>query len=506
MAETNGNKSVALHRTVQGVAASDVRNGLVRVAVAYTGDFEYPGKGKFKITAADLESMREQLAEREVPVDYEHLSASPAAPPGWTKAAGWIRKPDKIEEFPGVDSRFRGNDTSSHPREGGGPARKILWAWAEFTPAMLAMIKQKEYRYFSPEIHWSEKDEKGKGIGTVLKAAAITNRPFLKDLPPIEFSDADYQSLFGLAAREDGKLASIRLSERSEALVSLDQLHVPGPVNQKAEGGKQKAGISVAFEQPQKEKSMKSLKCKKLTDGEHKGKIGVFDGDEMIGLLEFPDDWNSDGEDGSGAAADTAEDAPANRDRPPEEQFASEIGLPGRSLAEIAELVKFGLDATVPKNGLETQTDFVALAEAIHDGRINLREAGRLADAGKVRFSTILLAEEAEKKVQEAITKGKVMPKHRTHALRLALSDAAAFRALIEEARPVVDLRTRGYAGGGEAATAQQALMAEVRAFAEGNKCSLAFALSEVTKTKPELWNQYSEETVSVVEAAADEE
>ena len=500
MAETNGNKSVA---------ASDVRNGLVRVAVAYTGDFEYPGKGKFKITAADLESMREQLSEREVPIDYEHLSASPAAPPGWTKAAGWIRKPDKIEKFPDVDSRFRGNGTPGHPRESGGPSRRILWAWAEFTPAMLAMIKQKEYRYFSPEIHWSEKDEKGKGIGTVLKAAAITNRPFLKDLPPIEFSDADYQSLFGLAAREDGKLASIRLSERSEALVSLDQFHVQGPVNQDQGARNQEQGkpnISVAFEQPQKEKSMKSLKCKKLTDGEHKGKIGVFDGDEMIGLLELPEDWNSDGEDGSGAAADTSEDAPANRDRPPEEQFASEIGLPGRSLAEIAELVKFGLDAPAPKNGLGNQTDFVALAEAIHGGRINLREAGRLADAGKVRFSTILLAEEAEKKVQEAITKGKVMPKHRTHALRLALSDAAAFRALIEEARPVVDLQTRGYAGGGEAATAQQALMAEVRAFAEGNNCSLAFALSEVTKTKPELWNQYSEETVSVVETAADEE
>ena len=83
---------------------SEVSNGLVRIAVAYTGDFEYPGKGKFKITAADLDDMRDYLAEREVPIDYEHLSAAPGVPPGWTKAAGWIRKPGEIEDVDGMDS------------------------------------------------------------------------------------------------------------------------------------------------------------------------------------------------------------------------------------------------------------------------------------------------------------------------------------------------------------------------------------------------------------------
>ena len=36
------------------------------------------------------------------------------------------------------------------------------------------------------------------------------------------------------------------------------------------------------------------------------------------------------------------------------------------------------------------QPCFYALSESIHDGRLNLLEAGKLADGGRVRFSTIL--------------------------------------------------------------------------------------------------------------------
>jgi len=48
--------------------------------------------------------------------------------------------------------------------------------------------------------------------------------------------------------------------------------------------------------------------------------------------------------------------------------------------------------------------------------------------------------------------------------------------------------------------------MAEVNAYAKENKCSLSAALSDVTKRNPDLWRQYSEEIVTAVEAAAEEE
>ena len=153
---------------------SEVCNSLVMIAVAYTGEYEWNDR-KFSISKWDLEEMERNLQGREVPIDYEHLSAGQGAPPGWSKAAGWIREPAYIEEMD--------------------DGRRMLWAWAEFTPACLAAVRQKEYRYFSPEIHWGAKDESGNVIGTRLAAGAITNRPHLRDLPPIEIAEADYPGL-----------------------------------------------------------------------------------------------------------------------------------------------------------------------------------------------------------------------------------------------------------------------------------------------------------------------
>ena len=240
----------------------------------------------------------------------------------------------------------------------------------------------------------------------------------------------------------------------------------------------------------------KTLKLKCLTDEhleqhdlapEMKGQIGVFDGEELIGIADGLDGLES--RPGSGDAEDGKKLA---------QLLATEIGLPGVSVAEIAALVKRGTEAP--------QDQYAALSESIHDGRINLQEAGKLADAGRVSFATILRAQEAERRVEAAVRAGKVLPKNRACALKLALSDAAAFGALLEQARPTVDLRSRGHAGGGEQPTAQQALMAEVNAYAKENRCSVSVALSEITRLNPDLWRQYSEEIVTAVQSESDEE
>ncbi len=242
----------------------------------------------------------------------------------------------------------------------------------------------------------------------------------------------------------------------------------------------------------------KTLKLKCLTEEhlekhglepEHRGKIGVFEGEELIGVADSLEGWEPEGDNGEGKGTDN---------KTPAEAFASEIGLPGMPLADIADLVKRATEAP--------EDQFAVLSESIHDGRLNLQEAGKLADAGRVRFSTILKAQEAERKVEAAVKAGKVLPRNRGYALRLALSDTGAFAALVEHARPVVELRSYGHAGGGEQPTAQQALMAEVNAYAKENRCSVGAALSEVTKRQPDLWRAYSEEIVTAVEAAQEEE
>jgi phage I-like protein len=455
--------------------------GLIRIPIAVTGKWRGADK-EFSVGLDDLHEIRENFAKKptgEINVDYEHASEVPFGTGAPVLSAGRVIKLDEPENFNGT-------------------GKQILWGWYEPTARARALIANKEYRYVSPAIRWGAKDKvTGKSIGTVLTSVALVNKPFLEELPQLHLSE---------------------VGGEARILVSLGQLHVPGPVNQ----------ISVAYGQPEKdsgfsprssrgqdsgpesrilnpeslsakEKTMatKTLKLKCLTAADlekhglpdsHKGKIGVFDGDEHIGTAEHPDGWHIPEAEGNGDGDGTKSS----------ESFASEVGMAGKSLVEIAAMVRRGLEAPVDQ--------FAALSEALHGGKIDIVKAGQLADAGRVRFSTILAAQEAERKVDDAIKAGKVLPKNRVHALKLALSDAAGFTALVEQAAPVVDLRTRGHAGGGEQPTAQQVLMGEVNAYAKEHKCLVSVALSEVTKAKPELWREYSEEIVTAVEAAQEEE
>jgi hypothetical protein len=522
------------------------QTGLIRIPIAVTGSWAGAEK-EFSIELEDLEQIRENFAKKptgEINVDYEHASEVPFGTGGPVLSAGRITKLDEPEHFvgPGLAlAKAGGGSTKAGASPGPTNGRYILWGWYEPTQRARELIANREYRYISPAIRWGTKDKvTGKTAGTALTSVALVNKPFLEELPEIHLCEeipvaqgplSGPAALQGQDSEKQDSGFRIQDSEKqdsgfriqdsgraaSRTFVSLQQLHVPGPVNQ----------VSVAYQQPKmdsadrskgsgpesrilnpescsaKETTMaKTLKLKCLTDAhlekhdlpaEHKGKIGVFDGEELIGVADGPEGWEP--KDGNG---DGDGNGPAGRDgKKLAELFATEIGLPGKSLVDIAALVKRGTEAP--------QDQFAALSESIHDGKISLLEAGKLADAGRVRFSTILQAQEAERKVDAAVKAGKVLPKNRAHALKLALSDAAAFTALVEEARAVVDLKSHGHAGGGEQPTAQQALMAEVNAYAKENKCSVSVALSEVTKKKPDLWREYSEEIVAVSQAAEEE-
>lgn len=423
------------------VKASEVRNGLVKLAIAYTGSFEKDGD-EFKITPATLDEMRKNLAEREVPLDYEHLSGV-VAPPGWSKAAGWIRRPAGIENL--------------------SDGREALFAWAEFTPAMLAMIKQKEYRYFSPEIRWNDTNEAGGKIGARLAAGAITNRPFLKDLPPIELSDADYQQLFGLAAREDGKLASVALSERGQSLVDVNQVHVPAAMG----------NVSVGYDQPNnKEKSMKKLTAKKLTEGEHAGHHGFFNEDgDAVGYMT---------EDALGNYADKNVGKKAEAKEKEDEKDKNK-----KELSEVA-----------------------LLSEVVSkEGSVNLTEVGRLADEGRVKPSFMLRIRDANDAVVQALKEGRIKPAAKADAIRLYLSDSAAFKAFVAEARPLADMAERGTAGPAAAGSGgYSALKAKVQEYAaahkdkQGNPLRFDVALREYTKSGEglQLWEQHQRELETI--------
>jgi hypothetical protein len=506
----SGSSLVTRHSSLNGprfvmTLSETPGDGLIRIPIAVTGKWKGTEK-EFSIGLDDLSEIRENFAKKptgEINVDYEHASEVPFGTGGPVLSAGRVVKLDEPERFENGSGQVGSGQVGERPSAylpTSPSARFILWGWYEPTERARQLIAAKEYRYISPAIRWGAKDKvTGKTAGTVLTSVALVNKPFLEEMPEIHLCELD----------------------GTRAFVSLGQLHVPGPLNQVSVAYRQDSGVRSqesgvrsqnpgrkAEQDPEfriqnsvsaKEKEMaKSLKLKCLTDEhiekhglepEQKGKIGVFDGEELIGIADGPEGWEPKDSKGEGDGKDGKKLA---------EVFAAEIGLPGKSLVDIAALVKRGAEAP--------QDQFAALSESIHEGRIDLMEAGKLADAGRVRFSTILQAQEAERRVEAAVKAGKVLPKNRAHALKLALSDAAGFNALVEQAQPVVDLRSHGHAGGGEQPTAQQALMAEVNAYAKENKCSVGAALSEVTKRKPDLWRQYSEEIVTAVQAEPGEE
>jgi phage I-like protein len=461
--------------------------GLIRIPIAITGSWKGAEK-EFGIELEDLNDIRENLAKKptgEINVDYEHASEVPFGTGSPVLSAGRIIKLDVPEAF---------NGTGKH----------ILWGWYEPTDRARELIKNKEYRYVSPAIRWGAKDKvTGKTQGTTLTSLALVNKPFLEELPQIQASETvDGQKVF----------------------VSLGQLHVPGPVNQ----------VSVAYEQSRsqeveqssrqavgsggdlnsstprlldsstknsrEDKSMlKQLKFKTLTDAHlekhslpasHKGKIGVFDGDELLGVSDDgPDGWVQKGD-------DDEEKAKAC------ELFASEVGMAGKALPDISAMVKIGQKHIASPISLFEMIE----AHLNSQDKIVMSELDAMVDSGKVRYSAVRRAEEAERKVTAAIKAGKVLGKNRRAALKLALSDAAAFDLFVNEAKPVVDLKTYGHADGGEQTTAQQAFLAEVNAYAKENKVSIRDATQAVITSKPRLWEEHSMEVVANVAPQAAEE
>jgi phage I-like protein/cation transport regulator ChaB len=138
------------------------------IQVLRTGTFYHPGYGKFTITPEDLLNMIANFGTvrpkppTEMVVDFEHLSA--AEPAQVSPAAGWVKALTR-----------KSPDT--------------LFATVEWTAEAADMIRNRQYRYISPEFTMDYTDkESGKKAGPTLIAVALTNRPFLEGMQPVILS------------------------------------------------------------------------------------------------------------------------------------------------------------------------------------------------------------------------------------------------------------------------------------------------------------------------------
>lgn len=125
------------------------------------GKYKHPLYGVINITPERVrrfaQNVKDGVRGTDLDIDYDHKQHS-------GKAAGWVR-----------DAEARADG---------------LWLAVEWTEPAREAIKNGEYRYFSPEFVdvWTH-PKTSQVYKDVLFGGAITNRPFLKDILPINMSD-----------------------------------------------------------------------------------------------------------------------------------------------------------------------------------------------------------------------------------------------------------------------------------------------------------------------------
>lgn len=126
------------------------------------GSYSHELYGSIDITPDKIKKFVDNFVNNvrgiQLDVDYDHKADN-------GKAAGWIQ-----------DVQDRGLDG--------------LWGLVKWTQPAFEALKAGEYKYFSPEFQdeW-EHPKTGEIFQDVLNGGAITNRPFLKDIQPINLSE-----------------------------------------------------------------------------------------------------------------------------------------------------------------------------------------------------------------------------------------------------------------------------------------------------------------------------
>lgn len=126
-----------------------------------TGTYNHPVHGEIKLTEERIsrfaENVNAKVRGTDLDIDYDHKA-------GTTEAAGWV--------------------TAAEARPEG------LFLLVEWTEEGAKKVKSRAYRYFSPEFadEWTH-PKSGTTFKDVLFGGGITNRPFLKDILPINMSD-----------------------------------------------------------------------------------------------------------------------------------------------------------------------------------------------------------------------------------------------------------------------------------------------------------------------------
>ena len=436
---------------------------------------------KFSITADDLKSMADNFEKRknsQVVIDYEHASEQPdVAKGGPIPAAGWIHAL-RVSSESRVANRAESDSRLATPYS--------LFASVEWTPEAQQMISGEQYRFFSPAIDWSFPDKiTGKSQGATLTSGALTNHPFLEELPPITLTES------GVV------LADVSTGYLDAPTNKISVAYGKGTASRTPTGGKKMATKKL------------SLKC--AEDGAHQ----VFDGDDMLGEVphehlctyaktHFADDLgmptDDDGEakgqagiKGHQTASELLRESgvASSESQDPAQQI--------RELLKVAATHQLVEEREASRNLLLTEC-LVGAAPSGRPGQaqgpaptvgmFDTEKAKQLLRDKKIDAADLLDAIEAKGMLDEAVAKGKVLPKDRGFFFEIAFNNPKKFTDYIAGAVPVVTFASVGL-GSTENLPVDQEVDMETKKLMSDKKLSYGKAMRELFKSNPQLEDRY---------------
>jgi hypothetical protein len=166
-----------------------------RIQVAEIGRFKDPRYGSFAIAPSDVANWKRLLAghfQGRVPIDFDHRTDKGIS----SEAAGWI-----------TSLQQTGNQVHAN---------------VEWTPPGESAVREKRYLYISPTFVDTLKDQTGTALGPALLRAALTNNPFLRNMPAVSLSADSFTVAERIAEPPDSRPVMPELSKIAKAL-SLPQ-------------------------------------------------------------------------------------------------------------------------------------------------------------------------------------------------------------------------------------------------------------------------------------------
>lgn len=209
-------QQVGYWTNLQSIKLDETGDSTVSTFQAFPfGSYEHPVYGNIDFTPdkADevVRNFNANARGTEIDIDYDHKAKT-------SEAAGWVKAAEKRSDG--------------------------LWLTVEWTKSAAQKIKDKAYKYFSPEFADEWKHPKtGVTYKNVLFGGGITNRPFLKDILPLNMSElfAEQQSKEGkwMDFKELRKALNLPEDATDEqvqaALAAVTASKVDPPVDEKKE-------------------------------------------------------------------------------------------------------------------------------------------------------------------------------------------------------------------------------------------------------------------------------